>query len=134
MSERAGGSQDTAVRPPEGGAPEVSEEEGARAVAEASQEAVAPQPAESGDRAEASSGAPVAATVDPEAAVQASDEEGTGPAVDRPAPALDAAAATPDRPEPASSSPADERPELLVAGAFAGGLLLAVVLRRLGSG
>jgi hypothetical protein len=52
------------------------------------------------------------------------------------APALDPAAATPDLDASAagesSGGTADERPELFVAGAFAGGLALAMLLKWLG--
>jgi hypothetical protein len=56
-----------------------------------------------------------------------------------PAPAVDATATTPDREEPsgggpvqAAASTADERPELLVGGAFLGGLAVAFLLKRAG--
>ena len=60
-----------------------------------------------------------------------------------PAPPLDPSATTPDRDEPAEDSAgpvqaasgmADERPELLVAGAFVGGLAVAFILKRAASG
>ena len=44
-------------------------------------------------------------------------------------------AANSGAPQPAASGPAGlagERPEVLAAGAFAGGFLLAMILRRLG--
>jgi hypothetical protein len=66
--------------------------------------------------------------------------EGASEAVDpppaaAPAPALDESAATPDRSDPvqAAAGVAEERPELLVAGAFVGGLALALVLKKVGS-
>ncbi len=71
-----------------------------------------------------------AAPVEPEATVTT------------PAPPLDSTAATPGR-EPSWPSPgpveappsaADDRPELLVAGAFVGGLTVAFVLKRAASG
>jgi hypothetical protein len=38
----------------------------------------------------------------------------------------------PKPPAPSSGGVAEEKPELLVAGAFAGGAVLALVLKRLG--
>lgn len=108
MTQREDTSGQTQVRSPEpetaaAGAPEVSPEEGAQAVAEGATEAV-----------------------DPPAAGE--------PAV-TPAPAVDRTAATPDRSDPkaAVEGVAEERPEVLVAGAFAGGLVLALVLKKVAS-
>lgn len=110
--------------------PEVTEGQGTQAVAEGAQDAVAPPPASGADDASA----PAAATVDPDAAVAT------------PAPPLDSTAATPDRDEPdqdsadsqspaqAAAGVANERPELLVAGAFVGGLVVAFVLKRAAGG
>lgn len=79
---------------------------------------------------------PAAATVEPEATVTT------------PAPPLDSTSGTPDR-EPSFPSPGPaeapasatgstgstgDRPELLVAGAFVGGLAVAFVLKRVASG
>lgn len=85
-------------------APEVSTSEGAGAVSEGAKEAVDPAPA--------------------------------GGAVAVPAPAVDESAATPDRSDPAAvaSGTVEERPELLVGGAFVGGLVLALVLKKVASG
>jgi cobalamin biosynthesis Mg chelatase CobN len=116
MTERT--TEDTQVRAPHASAPEVSERDAAGAVGEGAGESVAPQPAtEGGDEP-----APAAATADPQAAVEA------------PAPALDASATTPDRSSSGSSQSSSDGPpaHLLVGGAFAGGLALAIVLRMLG--
>jgi hypothetical protein len=85
-------------------APELSESAGAQAVAEGASEAVDPPPA--------------------------STEVGA------PAPPLDESAATPDRSGPAGavSGVAADRPELLVAGAFVGGLVLALLLKKVAGG
>lgn len=112
--------------------PAVTESQGTQAVAEGAEDAVAPQPAPGAD---APASPPVAAaTVDPDAGVAT------------PAPPLDSTAATPDREEPsgqahdspgpaqAAADVADERPELLVGGAFVGGLVVAFVLKRAASG
>lgn len=103
MTER-GDTTDTKVRTDPGttaGTPEISEAEGAQAVAEAATDTVDPPPA--------------------------------GEAVAVPAPPLDEFATTPDRTDPkaALAGTVGERPELLVAGAFVGGLTLALVLRKL---
>jgi hypothetical protein len=111
MTERT--TEDTQVRAPHASAPEVSERDAAGAVGEGAGESVAPQPAtEGGDEP-----APAAATADPQAA-----------------PALDASATTPDRSSSGSSQSSSDGPpaHLLVGGAFAGGLALAIVLRMLG--
>lgn len=57
--------------------------------------------------------------------------EGAAEAV-TPAPALDESAATPDRPagEEPRGGESGERPEILVAGAFAAGLAAALILKR----
>jgi hypothetical protein len=53
------------------------------------------------------------------------------PLAPAPAPALDAAPA--DAPNGSSSSLAEERPEVLAGAAFAGGFLVALILKRLGN-
>lgn len=100
MTERPDTPDDTQVRPAEAEAPEVSEAAGAQAVAEGASEAVDPPPASAG--------------------------------VETPAPPLDESATTPDRSDPtqAVAGVAEERPELLVAGAFVGGLALALLLKK----
>lgn len=105
MTERGDTPDDTQVRTTEaetaaGQAPEVTQSEGAQAVAEGATEAVDPAPAPG--------------------------------AVPEPAPVLDESAATPDKQGPAEAvtDAADDRPELFVAGAFLGGLALALILRR----
>jgi hypothetical protein len=57
-------------------------------------------------------------------------------AIGTPAPPVDESAATPDRPGPtdAVAGTIDERPELLVAGAFVGGLAVALILKRVAGG
>jgi hypothetical protein len=79
---------------------------------------------------------------DPDESATAVEPEAT---VTTPAPPLDSTAATPDR-EPSWPSPGPaeapasatddrgDRPELLVAGAFIGGLAVAFVLKRVASG
>ena len=44
----------------------------------------------------------------------------------------EAVAAPPFAAAPSPEGPATDRPEILVGGAFAGGLLLAMILKRLG--
>ena len=97
---------------PGGAVPAVSAEEGSQAVAEGAQEEVA----RSTEHAE-----PVqtAAVEPPEGQASIADTGGTSPAE------ADAAA---------TEEAFTERPEVLVAGAFAGGLLLAIGLRSLGRG
>ncbi len=76
---------------------------------------------------------------DPDESATAVEPEAT---VTTPAPPLDSTAATPDRepspgPAEAPASATDDRgdrPELLVAGAFIGGLAVAFVLKRVASG
>jgi hypothetical protein len=109
---------DTQVRTPEGAPPEVSEQEASGALAEGAGESVTPQTASPTSEQPA----PAAATVDPQAAVQ------------EPAPALDSSAATPDRSAGDSGGGDGPPAHLLIGAAFAGGLALAIVLRRLGDG
>lgn len=60
----------------------------------------------------------------------------SGTATERPAPALDPSATTPGPPPAAEGDPAggNERPEIFVAGAFLGGLVAALVLKRVARG
>jgi hypothetical protein len=51
-----------------------------------------------------------------------------GPEPLEPAPA---ATAPPPPPAPGAEAPADDRPEILVGAAFAGGLISALILKRL---
>lgn len=98
---------------PEAGAeaPAVSQEQGSQAVAEGAQEEVA-TPTEHAEAVDA-------ATEEPAGEAPLADTGGTSPAE------ADAAA---------TDEGFAERPEVLVAGAFAGGLLLAIVLRSVGRG
>ena len=104
------------------GAPPISREEGSQAVAEGAEEEVA-RPTEHAEPVEA---AAPPASGDPagRAVAEAGD---TAPAAD----IGDTSPAEADAAARADQGLAD-RPEVLVAGAFAGGLLLAIVLRGLG--
>jgi hypothetical protein len=62
------------------------------------------------------------------------DDSTTTQASERPEPALDPAAAGPDPGAESDSGGGDERPEILVAGAFLGGLVVALVLKRVARG
>jgi hypothetical protein len=68
-----------------------------------------------------------------DAAGPESTSAGAPEPIETPAPPLDAAAATPDR-SSSGASLIERRPEVLVAGAFAAGLALAIALRFMARG